>query len=86
MKSLDMNRSFAEHCGGIGIRRYSQDGVDFDAAGNEIGGVEEPAMKVIPLELQVEALLRHKLTHTEIAEQLGVTRQKVTRIATQLSK
>ena len=42
-KKLDRTKSFGEILGGISEARYTQDGVLFDAHGNEIGTEAVPA-------------------------------------------
>jgi hypothetical protein len=36
-RKLNRSKPFGEVCGGNGATKYTQDGVDFDADGNEIG-------------------------------------------------
>jgi hypothetical protein len=41
-RKLNRSKSFGEVCGGNGAAKYTQDGIDFDADGNEIGAKTQP--------------------------------------------
>jgi len=47
-RKLNRQKPFGEVCGGNGKAKYVQDGIDFDAEGNEIGGKAEAPPKKAP--------------------------------------
>lgn len=70
MATLDRSRDFGEIMGDSEGRRYCQDGLYFDANGNQIGG-EKPAPQVARPKRTASKPVPQTVTDDQLLAQLG---------------